>query len=939
MESGSTLGPFEIAGLLGKGGMGEVYRARDPKLGRDVAIKVLPKTLAADPDLLARFEREAQTLASLNHSNIATVHGFEHDTKSDVHFLVMEYISGETLTERFEPGPLSISDALPHFIEIARGLDAAHGAGIVHRDLKPDNVKINEDGVVKILDFGIAKTTTEPVNATGPSSDAVTTPMSPVALTAEGTFLGTPVYMSPEQARGKGIDKRTDIWAFGCCLFEALTSSLPFQGDTIADTVGAILQNEPDWSSIPESTPEPILNLLHHCLEKDVRKRLSSAGDIALTLEDAQEGLKRSSQWGRAAASQSKGIPIWAVGIIVLFVVLIAVFLSRPTGKDLTAGDDREKIARQNLFSDNLTPEKLPIETYSIKLPASHPVTRDKQGFYGPLEISPDGKSIFYQAQTESGNMTMVRELGHMTPTPIPGTEASHVFSPSPSGQQALMYKNKSHWRISIEGGKSQEVKAAVMPIRGVWQDEEHVIITSPLPRQGLCRINLNTLVSETISEIDPALKEVVHMTAQVIHEKNILLYIAGTPDLGNSPIYAMNLESLKSTKIAEGAGSPYYTDSGHLLYAKRGKLMALPFDMDSLEATGPARDVAPPTMTFPEDFPLGFTITPTGDLIYVRTSGFGSEKQGLVWVDMSGDEIPLELRATRHSNIALTRSDTIDRILYRDLNTLETYLYNVDGKSVPKQLTYDRKNSSSLLWLDDGNEFAFTSINQRGGYSIYRSFVNKTDLQEELLSTKRGQYYVSASAKDKESGDVLGTVYNSTDPISTAIRIPNDGSKTSVPIFDTEHATGMPILSPDRKWLAYFSNELNPESGDVFVTSYPDLIGKTRVSTDEHPIGTDHLIWAPGGKSIYYRGETHVIRVAVNTENGFTADPPEELFPDTFFRSDALRSGKFALHSSGEKFLFIKPLTDRTRNSDELIVIKNWLEVLRNPRRALDIQ
>lgn len=268
MQPGTHLGTFEITGLLGKGGMGEVYRATDSKLGRQVAIKVLPKSFSKEPELLGRFEREAQTLASLNHQNIAILHGFAHDTEHGLHYLVMEHIDDHTLSEHIDGNPLPVEKAIPLFIQIAGRLDAAHELGIVHRDLKPDNIKIIEDGIVKILDFGLAKTIAQ---AKPLDPDAATTPMSSVAVTTKGTFMGTPMYMSPEQARGKEVDKRTDIWAFGCCLYEALTGDIPFKGDTIADTVSGILDREPDWTRLPKNLPWRLRNLIENCLQKETR--------------------------------------------------------------------------------------------------------------------------------------------------------------------------------------------------------------------------------------------------------------------------------------------------------------------------------------------------------------------------------------------------------------------------------------------------------------------------------------------------------------------------------------------------------------------------------------------------------------------------------------------------------------------------------------------
>jgi serine/threonine-protein kinase len=325
LTPGTKLGTFEITRSLGKGGMGEVYLAKDSKLGREVAIKVLPDALASDEDRLSRFQQEAQTLATLNHSNIATVHGFEHDAEQDTHYLIMEYIDGETLSERIESKSMSMNDTLEVFIQIARGLDAAHETGIVHRDLKPDNVKISSDGTLKLIDFGIAKYTGDTVEQ---SADAPTTPMSPVAVTAEGTFMGTPVYMSPEQARGQSIDKRTDIWSFGCCLYEALTGGLPFKGDTIADTVGNILKSDPDWSDIPESAPQEIRSLLRRCLEKDARKRFSSASDMAYVLEEYLERRKTLEQQSKptpAVAAKTSWTPA-IVAVVVVVVGIIATF-------------------------------------------------------------------------------------------------------------------------------------------------------------------------------------------------------------------------------------------------------------------------------------------------------------------------------------------------------------------------------------------------------------------------------------------------------------------------------------------------------------------------------------------------------------------------------------------------------------------------------------
>jgi serine/threonine protein kinase/tetratricopeptide (TPR) repeat protein len=343
LTPGTKLGTFEITGSLGKGGMGEVYLAKDAKLGREVAIKVLPESFASDEERLARFEREARTLAALDHPNVAGVYDFREE--DNVHFLVMQLVAGETLDDRIARGALSIMEALPLFVGIARGLDAAHEAGIIHRDLKPANVNVTEDGDAKVLDFGLAagvgadSTLGELPDSPNASPTDTTLPGSPPSpkITTDGTVLGTPSYMSPEQARGKSVDKRTDIWAFGCCLYETLTAQSPFRGETTSETIAAIIEHDPDWEKLPKDTPVAIRFLLRRCLEKESRRRLSSAGDIAVMLEDVQEAQRReiqSPESKNVSATQSQGMPSWAMALGILMVALIGIggMLIRLTG-------------------------------------------------------------------------------------------------------------------------------------------------------------------------------------------------------------------------------------------------------------------------------------------------------------------------------------------------------------------------------------------------------------------------------------------------------------------------------------------------------------------------------------------------------------------------------------------------------------------------------
>lgn len=915
-----------ITGMLGKGGMGEVYSAKDTRLGRDVAIKVLPEDFARDPERLSRFEREAQTLASLNHPNVATVHGYEHDEAKGVHYLVMEYIDGETLGQRIMGKTLSVADAVPLFIDMARGLDAAHQAGIVHRDLKPENVKINEDGVVKIIDFGIAKSSLES-KTTDPG--APTTPMSPVAITAEGTFMGTPVYMSPEQARGRSVDKRTDIWAFGCCLYESLTGDLPFKGETVADTVGAIMERKPDFSRLPEDTPKRVKDLLARCLEKDPKMRLRDIGDAWIELSKPEE----EGETHQPANTNS----LRTVVVTLVFGLLVgaaAMFTMNPSTAPETDPIAADSLGFGLATNENTRWADRPVRRHSITLPSTHPVARNNYtSDYSGLEVSPDGADLLYPAQTAEGRIMMKRSRSQLEAQPIPGTEDSHNFSISPSGETAITHKGNAYWKIPAEGGRSEKVLDAPLVFGAVWEDETHVIFGSPVLGQGLLRLDLQSGQQETITEIDATRGEVAHVAYQVVRDKHVLFYCATDGTEEGSTVYAMSLDTMESKHIVDNALRPIYVDSGHVIYAPKGRLMALPYDIDSLEATGPARDVTPPYLASPSNPPQGFTVTPDGDLIHVRNGGFADGERALVWVNMDGQESEIDAPPMHYQSVALSRSETRLRVLFVDEESADKWVYDLDSGLPPQQLSFNRKASISLVWIDDGEHYVYSSPNEDGGWSIYQRSADGVGEEDELIRTKTGQWYLGGTMVTQDGSVLLGSMSTATNIDSQAVRIQLNNSLEIEPIFDFEYSTADPMLSPDGQWLAYGSSELN--LGDIFVTSYPALEGKWRVTSNEFPRISDLLIWAPDGTAIYYRSNTHIIRVPVSTENGFRVGRPEKLFEDVYYSVTGKPPTYYAIHPDGEKFLFIKPIADELNDSTELIVIENWVETLRNPDLA----
>ena len=710
MEPGTKLGTFEIINLLGKGGMGEVYRARDSKLGRDVAIKVLPESFASDPERLARFEREAQTLASLNHPNVATVHGFEHDTDQGVHYLVMEHIDGETLGERIAGGALSVSDALPLFIDIAHGLDAAHEAGIVHRDLKPDNVKINEEGVVKILDFGIAKSAGE---SQPHDPKASTTPMSPIAVTAEGTFLGTPVYMSPEQARGKTVDKRTDIWAFGCCLFEALTGKLPFEGDTVADTVGAILEREPDWDELPTATPDAVRKLLQRCLEKESRRRLSSAGDIAIALEDIQEGLKRDSQSGKAFSTPhtEKRVPVWVMGIIVLLVVIVGAVLM------LAPSDSAWRMTRPDPTSSrsgelaNAVPEAKPVRRFSIGLSPEYPIKRPNPVIGdNPLALSPDGKTLVYVSESGGKTQLIARQLDQLEARPIPGSEYawSPFFSPDGLwvGYQQRGNEHPKLMKIPVKGGVPVPLADSEFPFGGSWGDDGNIVFGWSLG-SGIWRVSAEGGTAEMITTLDREAGESLHAYPQVVQGGDAMLVMVGLipPDADHGRITIRNSETKDLRIIADDVGRALYVPSGHIVYARAGELLAIPFDLDTFEVSGSEVPVTESRMAVPGAFPRSFTFSAEGTMVYIPLDKDTGEARTLVWVDRQGNEEPIALPVRPYSSVRISPDGT--RLAVDHLDLENVWVCDLNRGST-QRLTFAEGSNYRPIWAVNGEQIIF---------------------------------------------------------------------------------------------------------------------------------------------------------------------------------------------------------------------------------------
>ena len=560
LDAGTKLGQYEILEPIGKGGMGEVYRARDTKLGREVAIKILLEELSKDRERRDRFEREAKLLASLNHPAIATLYGFEDG------FLIMELVDGETLAERIARGAIPVDEAVPLFIHIAEGLEAAHEKAIIHRDLKPANIKIGPDGKPKILDFGLAKAFAREEDVSAEASQSPTLTKG----TALGIIMGTASYMSPEQARGKPVDKRTDVFAFGCCLYEALTAKKAFDGETVTDIIAAVVNKEPRWEDVPDSTPRSVRDLLKRCLRKNPRDRVRDIGDARISLGEAI-----SPEPADGAPAPSPTTRRLATALLMLGALGV--------GWLLRSNTDSNAVSRQ---PSHLALELQPADALGVTSPSRTntevaPLTRTA------FTLSPDGRDIVFAGRQGEQQLLFRRSLGESEAQPFAGVEraVNPVFSPD--GEWIAFWSEGQLKKVSFAGGPAVPIFDVKEPTFGLsWRSDESIVFARR--RGGLWIVSSNGGDPTMVTGHDIEAPLVSHRLPWMLPEGDVVLY---TEVVGNqfaqAKIIAQSLSGGDSKILIAGATHPMYTATGHLLYAKLGVLWAVPFDADTLELAG----------------------------------------------------------------------------------------------------------------------------------------------------------------------------------------------------------------------------------------------------------------------------------------------------------------------------------------------------------------
>ncbi len=898
--------------------MGEVYRARDTRLNRDVALKILPDAFATDPDRVARFQREATTLASLNHPNIAHLHGLEES--NGVRALVMELVEGEDLSQRIVRGPIPIDEALPIAKQIAEALEAAHEQGIVHRDLKPANIKLRLDGTVKVLDFGLAKLAHPAATAASANVTASPTITSPAMMTEVGVILGTAAYMAPEQARGREADKRSDIWAFGCVLYEMLTAKRAFEGELISDVLASVLKTDPDWKVLPSETPVALRGLLRRSLGKDPRRRLQAIGEARVQIEELLSGVHEE-HGASATASATQRMSHRRVLSIAVASGMVLIVASALTTIWLTR---------------SAPPTRAPVR-FTIAPPASQEFARTNT--QRDLAVSPDGARLAYIAL----NRLMVREMNELDAAPLgTGTALRSPFF-SPDGRSIGFFTQNADGEIqraSIAGGSPMRVSGySGVPRGGSWGPDNSIIFATSDLASGLLRVSLSGGEPSVLTTPDTARGELDHLFPSALPNGQAVLFAIQRTggSLQNADVGVLDLTTGQCKVLIRGSQAAY-VESGHLVYAVEGMLNAVRFDLARLEVVGePLRVID--RMMIGELLSVNYAVSQQGTLVFLPANANSQpELRSLVWVTRDGREEPLTAAGRRP--FAAARLSPEGMRVALDVRDPSSDIWILDlARQILTPLTNNPGGDTSPLWMPDGQRIVWASA--RGNDTTANLFwqaADGTGAAQRLTTSPAVQFPTSVSpdgnrlvmfgngpSRGRSFGISLVTLSGPLPELAGALLEPKSLLASSADQQDGE-------ISPDGRWIAYQSNE----SGrfEVWVRPFPDVdAGRVQVS----PQGGTRPAWARNARELFYLdADGYLTAVPVQTAGTtFIPGKPTRLFNRRYYAGLSPRGRdlrEYDVAHDAQRFLMIKNEgnDDRPDSMASIVVVLNWGEELK---------
>jgi eukaryotic-like serine/threonine-protein kinase len=895
LAPGSRLGPYEVTAFIGEGGMGKVWRAHHTALKRDDALKVLPDAFASDPDRLARFRREAQVLASLNHPNIAHVYGLEQS--DGVQALVMELVEGTTLADRISQGPIPVDQALFIAKQIAEALEAAHEQGIIHRDLKPANVKVRSDGTVKVLDFGLAKA----LDQVSTADDATHSPtiISP-AMTGVGVLLGTAAYMSPEQAKGRAADKRSDVWAFGAVLFEMLTGRRAFAGGEVSEVLASVLAREPDWTRLPPDLSPSLTTYIKRCLQKDPKQRIGDVQSLRLALEGAFEAgaapTVTTSPVARAAIGWRRAMPWALAGLLAVGVVLLAVMRPDPAPSP-------------------------PVARFSVPLAANESFTATNRH---ALALSPNGTHVAYAANQRLS----LRSLDQLQATPIPGTDGAAEPFFSPDGQSIGFWAGGQLKRVSVTGGAPVTLGAVGIPFGASWEADGTILIGQG--PKGILRMPAAGGTPEVLIPVDAG--QIVHGPRMLPGGEWVLFTLlrpGAAISWDGAQIVIQSLATGERIVLIEGGRDANYLPTGHLVYAREATLLAVPFDLGARRVTGgpvPLVENVGNTGGSAGQFSVAAR---NGSLVYVAAGSISllSAPRTLVWVDRKGQETPLAVPPRGYIYPRVSPDGTRVALDVRD-GVPDIWIWDI-GRETLTRLTFDPRADRSPAWSPDGRRVAFSSQRDASPGNLFWQAADGTGDADRLAEGERDMFPTSFSPDASQilinvaTGGATGGQGENDDIATVSLK----AKGRAMPLLATMFGERNGEVSPDGRWLAYESDESGRE--EIYVRPFPDVqSGRWQVSTG----GGTRPLWARNGRELFYLvGQGRVMSVPIQRGESFSAGNPQVVFEGPYLAPNSGRT--YDVSPTGERFLMLKEAGSAAKTSGSppsIIVVQGWFEELK---------
>ena len=885
---GSQLGPYNIVAPLGVGGMGEVYRAQDSRLRREVAIKVVPETTAHDTVRMARFAREAQFLAALNHPNIGSIYGFEES--STMHALIMELVEGPTLADRIAQGALPVEDALPIMKQITEALEYAHERGIVHRDLKPANIKIKPDGTVKVLDFGLAKALSDEVNA----ADISNSPTLTAAATKAGLILGTAAYMSPEQARGKVVDRRADIWSFGAVAFEMLSGKMAFKGDTVSDTLAAVIRGEPEWNFLPASVPSEIQQLIRRCLNKDPRQRLQSIGEARIGIENVIEG----------RTAQMRGSGITAAPSSVIAPVKENRALKILAGCTLAALLIAAGFLLANLLHSGSTRENLPIRFAILPPPGT-----SLNSVLRTVAISRDGTRIALSASSSDGPRLYRRDMNSASAVPIGGSEGAVNPAFSPDGRWLAFFAAGKLKKISLDGGSPVVIAEGISNPKGLSWGTDHNIYYAPSLSSGILRVSDSGGTPQPVTKLQADKGELADFSPDVLPDGKTLLFTAFSGgNMDDGALVAQKIGSDERKVIVGKGADAHFFAPNHLLYMRSGNLMATDFDAGKLQTTGSPAVVVQDVLMQPATGLAQYDVSGNGTLIYVN-GGRQAVENSLVLAEHDAKVQPLPVKPNLYESPRFSPDGRLLALTVR-LPDPDVWVYDIERGAL-RRITFAPGEDELPVWSPDGKRIAFASNGRQQAFMVA---VDGSG-QEEPLMKNESHFHLQSWSPD---GKLIAYERLGSSGQYEIWMLQLGGDRKPYPYLVSQFHVNQPAFSKDGNWLTYTSTESG--RAEVYVQRFPGPGEKIQVSTD----GGNHPVWSHDGKQLVYEnaGTLWATEVLVSP---FRVGKSRVLYQGDIWNDAA--GPNYTLAPGGHRIVVVERIKDPDGGNVKVVV--NWNQEL----------